>query len=71
MESGRLCSTDETDHAIQTGMVRDGQPGQPEFDRPLNQDVRRGGAIEEREIGVAMEFGIRDLNHGSLRSGAG
>src|SRR6185436_1456205 len=28
----------------------------------------RRGAIEERKIGVAVEFGVRGLRHGSLRS---
>jgi len=68
MDPDSLGRANETDRAIQTVMVRDGQPGQPKFDGSLDQVVGRGCPIEEREIGVAMEFGVRGLCHGSLRS---
>ena len=71
MESDRLGRTDEADRAVQAVVIRDGQPGQPEFDRPFDQVVRGRGTLEEREVGVAVEFGVRDGRHGSLRSGAG
>ena len=41
VEPDRLGRADETDHAIQAVVVRDGQPGQPEFDGPLDEVVRR------------------------------
>ena len=59
MEPGRLGRGDETDGAVQAGVVRDGEPAQPQLDRPLDQVVGRRRAIEEREVGVAMEFGVR------------
>ena len=68
VESHRLGRGHETDRAVQPGVVRDGQPGQAQLDRPLDQVVGRRGAIEEREVGVAVEFGVRGLRHGSLRS---
>ena len=68
MEPDGLGRADETDRAIEAVVVRDGQPGQPQFDGSLDQVVGRGCPVEEREIGVAMEFGVRGLRHGSLRS---
>jgi len=68
MDPDGLGRADETDRTIEAVMVRDGQPGQPQFDGSFDQVVGRGRPIEEREIGVAMEFGVRDLCHGSLRS---
>ena len=70
MDPDGLGCADETDRAVQAVVVRDGQPGQPQLDGPLDQVVRRGCPVEEREIGVAMEFGVRGLCHGSLRSGS-
>jgi hypothetical protein len=63
MDPDGLRRADETDRAIQAVMVRDGQPGQPKFDGSLDQVVGRGCPIEEREIRVAMEFGVRGLCH--------
>ena len=68
MDPGGLGRADETDRAIKAVVVRDGQSGQPQFDGALDQVVWRGCPIKEREIGVAMEFGVRGLCHGSLRS---
>ena len=39
-------------------MVRDRQAGQSQLDGTLDQLLRRRGAIEEREVGVAVEFGV-------------
>ena len=68
MEPDRLGRADEADRAVQAVMVGDGQPGQPELDGPLDQLVRRRRPVEEREVGVAVEFGVRGRCHGSLRS---
>ena len=68
MDPDGLGCTDETDRAIEAVVVRDGQSGQPQLDGSLDQVVWRGCPVEEREIGVAMEFGVRGLCHGSLRS---
>ena len=70
VEPDGLGRADETDRAIEAVVVRDGQPGQPQFDGPLDEVVRCRGAVEEREVGVAMEFGVRGRCHGSLRSGS-
>ena len=70
VEPGGLGRADETDRAVQAVVVRDGQPGQPQLDGPLDQVVGRRGPVEEREVGVAVEFGVRGRCHGSLRSGS-
>ncbi len=64
VEPGGLGRADETDRPIEAVVVRDGQPGQPQFDGPLDEVVRCRGAVEEREVGVAMEFGVRGRCHG-------
>ena len=70
MQADGLGCADETDGAVEAVVVRDGQAGQPESDGPLDQLVRCRRTIEEREVGVAMEFGVRGRCHGSLRSGS-
>ena len=70
MEPGGLGRADETDRAIEAVVVRDGQPGQPQFDGPFDEVIRGRGAVEEREVGVAMEFGVRGRCHEVLRSGS-
>ena len=70
VEPGRLGRGDEPDRPVQAGVVRDGQPGQAQLDGPLDQVVGRRRAVEEREVRVAVEFGVRGLCHGSLRSEA-
>ncbi len=71
MESGRLGRADEPDRAVQAVVVRDGQPGQPQVHGSVDELVGRGRPVEEREVGVAMEFGVRGRCHGSLRVGTG
>ena len=58
---------DEAHRAVQTGVVGDGQPGQPQLDGPLDQVVRRRGAVEEREVRVAVQFRVRGRGHETLR----
>jgi hypothetical protein len=48
----------ETDDAVEAPVVRDRQTGEPQFDGALDQLVRRRGAIEEREVSVAVELGV-------------
>ena len=50
---------DEADRPVQAAVVRDGQPGQAQLDGPFHEVVRGRGAIEEREVRVAVEFGVR------------
>ena len=71
MEPRRLRRAGEADRPVQAGMVGDGQPGQPQLDGPLDEVVGCGRPVEEREVGVAVEFGVRGLRHGSLRVGSG
>ncbi len=68
MQADGLGRPDEADRPVQPGMVGDGQPGQPQLDGPLDQVVRGRGPIEEREVGVAVEFGVGSGCHESLRS---
>ena len=65
MDPGGLGRTDEADRAVEPGVIRDGQPGQAQLDGPIDQVVRRGRPVEEREVGVAMELGVGDLGHES------
>ena len=68
MQPHGLRRTHEPDRAVQPRVVRDGQAGQAELDGPCHEVVGRGRPIEEREVGVAVELGVRDGCHGSLRS---
>ncbi len=65
MDPGSLGGAHEANRAIEPGVVRDGHPRKPDLDSPIDQFVRRGRTIEEREVGVAMELGVADLGHES------
>jgi len=54
---GRGC---EADRAIETGMVRGGQSGEPQLYRSGDQLVRCRRSIEEREVGMGVKFRVRD-----------
>ena len=54
----------EAHHPVQAEMVGDRQPGQAEFDRPLNEVLDRGCPVKERKIGVTVELRVRELSHG-------
>jgi hypothetical protein len=41
-------------------VIRDRQAGQSQFNGTFDQLVRRRGTVEEREVGVAVEFGVGD-----------
>ncbi len=45
-------------HAVEAVVVRDRQPGKPEFHGAGNQLVRGRGSVEEREVRVAVELGV-------------
>ena len=60
MEIGRLGGGGEPDRAVQAVVVGDGQPAQTELDGTLDEVVRRRGAIEEREVRMALQFGVTD-----------
>ena len=72
MQADGLGRADEADRAVQPGVVRDGQPGQPQLDGPLDQVVRR--ARRHRGTRSWCGCGVRRTGSGateSLRSGAG
>jgi hypothetical protein len=68
MESDRLGRGDEADSPVEAGMIRDGETGQTQLDRSLDEVIGRRCPVEEREVGVAVEFGVWSLHRGSLRS---
>ena len=71
VEAGVLGRPDEPDRPVQAVVVGGGQAGQTQLHGPRDQLVRSRGAIEEREVGMRVQLGVRDGRHGSLRSGAG
>ena len=48
----------KANHAVEPVVVRDRQTGQTQLHGALNQLVRRRGAVEEREVRVAVELGV-------------
>ena len=57
-QAHRLGRGGEPHHAVQPVVIGDGQPGQPELRRPLGHVLDRRGAVQEREVGVAVELGV-------------
>jgi hypothetical protein len=53
------CRLTEPHDAAQVVVVREGQSNDPQLHGPPHQRFRRGGAVEQREGGVAMELGVR------------
>jgi hypothetical protein len=68
MKTDGLRGADETNRSVEPGVVRDRETGQAELDRTLDKVLSGRCPVEKGEIGVAMEFGVWDLLHGSLRS---
>ena len=64
MEPCRLRGSREAHHPVQAEVIGDRQPGQAEFDRPLNEVLDRGRPVKERKVGVAVELRVRELSHG-------
>ena len=64
MEADGLGRAHEPDGAVQARVVRDGETGQAKLHGPLDEVVGRGRPIEEREVRVAMELGVRGGCHG-------
>ena len=72
MQAGLLGCADESDGTVEAVVVGGGQPAEPQFDGPGDQLVRCRRPVEEREVGMGVELGIRyagEVRHGSLRSG--
>ena len=63
VQAGFLGRAHEPDRPVQPVAVRDGQPGQAQLHGPIDQLVRGRGAVEEREIGMRVEFGVRGARH--------
>ena len=64
VEPGRLRGSREAHHPVQAQVIGDRQPGQAEFDRPLNEVLDRGCPVKERKVGVAVKLRVRELSHG-------
>ena len=56
---GRGCFGQSYD-PVQPVMVGEADRMQPQSDRFLHEFLRVAGAVEEAEVGVAVQFGIRD-----------
>ena len=54
----------EADHAVEAVVVGEGQRLQAEPGRLLGQLLGVGGAVEEAEVGVAVQLGV---GHGARR----
>ena len=57
-EPHRRCRGGEPHDAVQPVVIGDGQPRQPELRRPLGHVLDRRRAVQEREVGVAVELGV-------------
>jgi hypothetical protein len=58
-----LGGTHEPDRTIQTVPIRGSETRQSASDRLFDEIVWRRGTIEEREIGVRVELGVRSHRH--------
>jgi hypothetical protein len=63
MEPDRLRRRHESDRAVQPAMVGHGETGQAELDRALNEILGSRRSVEEREVGVAVQFGVCRRGH--------
>ncbi len=57
-ELDRLGRHGETDDAVEAVMVGHREGGQAETGRFIDELLRVAGAVEEREVGVAMQLGV-------------
>jgi hypothetical protein len=57
-ETGLLEGRRRPDDPVETLVIGDREAAQPELGRPLGQLVRGRCAIEEREVGMAVELGV-------------
>ena len=58
VQPGGLGGGREPDRAVQALVVGDPERRHPELDRPRDEVVGRRGAVQEREVAVAMELGV-------------
>ena len=63
VESDLLGGTHEADRAVQSVVISDGEPGQALGDGSLDKIVPRRRTVEEREVGVRVELGVRSRRH--------
>ncbi len=59
----------EPDRAVEALVVRDREPGQAQLHGPRDEVVRRGRAVQEREVAVAVQLGVRECGHGAISGG--
>ena len=52
----------EPDGPVEALVIGDGEPGQAQLDGALDELVRGGRAVEEREVRVAVELGVGHLD---------
>jgi hypothetical protein len=58
-DPGLLGRPSETDDAVEPQVFGRGEARQAELERPLDELVGRRGAVEKREVGVAVKLGVR------------
>jgi hypothetical protein len=57
-QPGLLGRGRKSNHAVEAAVICDRQAGQSQLNGTFDQLVRRRGTVEEREVGVAVEFGV-------------
>ena len=63
MDPDLLGRAHEPDRAVQSVVIGDGQCRKALGDGPFHEIVGRRGTIEEREVGVRVELGVRSRRH--------
>jgi len=58
VQAGASCSQGKTHRARQAVVVGERQGGQAQFHSARGQILRRRGGVEEREVAMAVEFGV-------------
>ena len=63
-QAGLLGRGGESDDAVETLVVGDGEAAEAKLEGPLDEVLDRRRTVEEREVGVAVELGVGRLGHG-------
>src|SRR5256885_15264394 len=64
MKPGRLRRRHEADGAVEPAVVGDREAAQPQLDCPLDQLIGCRRPVEEREVGMTVEYGVGGRGHG-------
>ena len=67
LESGGAGRPAEAHGPAQVVVVGERQRRDPELGRPLDQDLRRGRAVEQGKGRMAVQFGVRIVHSGTRR----